>query len=150
MNYLSEISSKLKSVQLSIDGVIEAEMFNNEEQIKKWIRERWLLGLDVNGDAIGIYSKSDYGAEYAFFKNKINPLAGLGNVDLTYSGLMGKSIQIKGFSKAEFEVFSTVSYYDDIVQKYGEVNFNITEAEKNKLTDIIFMVIFKEINKSYE
>ena len=53
-----------------------------------------------------------------------------------------KRIEIQGFNKGEFEVFSTVGYYDEIVQKYGDVNFNITDAEKEKLSNIIFMVIF--------
>ena len=146
MNYLSEISSKLKSVQSSIDGVVEAEMYNNEEQIKRWIRERWLTGYDSNGNPIGLYRFEDYAEE----KYARNSFAGFGNVDLTYSGLMGRSIEIQGFNKGEFEVFSTVGYYSDIVKKYGEVNFNITNAEKEKLSNIIFMVIFNEINEAYE
>lgn len=145
MNYLSEISSKLKSVQLSIDDVIANVVDDNENQIRNWITNRWLLGKDSNDDLIGLYR----GESYANEKYKLNNNAGFGNVDLTYSGLMGRSIQISGFNN-EFEVFSTVGYYDDIVQKYGEVNFNITDAEKEKLSNIIFMVIFNEINEAYE
>lgn len=146
MNYLNEISTKLKSVQLSVDGVIEAEMYKNEELVKKWIRERWLTGKDPYGNAIGMYRFEEYAEE----KYAMNTFAGFGNVDLTYSGLMGRSIEIQGFNKSEFEVFSKVDYYDKIVQKYGDWNFNITKTEKEKLTDIIFMVIFNEINDSYE
>jgi hypothetical protein len=128
-----------------MDGVLEAEIYKNEEQIKRWIRERWLTGYDANGDAIGLYRFEDYAEE----KYARSSLAGFGNVDLTYSGAMGRSIQISGFNKGEFEVFSTVGYYNKIVEKYGEVNFNITETEKNKLTDIIFIVIFNDINEAY-
>lgn len=142
MNYLSEISSKLKVIDF--DEIIANVVDDNEHQVRNWITNRWLLGKNSENELIGLYRGSGYAEE----KYKLNNRAGFGNVDLTYSGLMGRSIQISGFNN-EFEVFSTVGYYDDIVQKYGEVNFNITDAEKNKLTNIIFMVIFNEINEAY-
>lgn len=128
-----------------MDGIIEAEMYNNEEQIAKWIRDRWLTGKDPNGNLIGMYRFEDYAEE----KYNLNSFAGFGNVDLTLSGRMGRSIEISGFNNS-FEVFSTVGYYDEIVEKYGEVNFNITEPERKRLFDAIIMVIFDKIDKAYE
>jgi hypothetical protein len=142
MNYLNDISSKLKLVD--IDEITVNVVDDNEHQIRNWITDRWLLGKNPNGDMIGLYQ----GEEYANEKYSLNNRAGFGNVDLTYSGLMGRSIEISGFNN-EFEVFSTVDYYDKIIDDFGEVNFNITEAEKNKLTDIIFIVIFNDINEAY-
>ena len=144
MNYLKDISTSLKTVQKSFDGVIEAEMFKSEEQIKKWIRERWLTGFDSNRNPIGIYRFEDYAEE----KYAINSFAGFGNVDLTYSGMMGRKIEIKNFNKG-FEVFSTVDYYDKIIDKYGDTNFNVTNPEKEKLEDMMFKVIFNQIDKIY-
>lgn len=145
MNYLSEISKELQTVKISVNGVIEAEMYKNEEQIKRWIRNRWLTGKDPNGNQIGLYRFEDYAED----KYSRSTLAGFANVDLTYSGLMGRSIEIQNFNGG-FEVFSTVGYYDKIIDKYGDVNFNITDIEKDKLIGMIFMVIFEEINKAYE
>lgn len=123
---------------------MNAEMFKNESVVRKWIRERWLTGFNSDGTAIGLYRFE----EYAEQKNAMSSLAGFGNVDLTYSGVMGRAIQIDNFN-GDYKVFSTVGHYDEIVEKYGEANFNITDIEKEKLNDIIFNVIFNEINKSY-
>lgn len=145
MNYLKELSEKVNTVKLSIDDLVSNTIDNNDVQIRKWITDRWLTGKDSNGDLIGLYRSESYANE----KYNISSLAGFSNVDLTYTGLMGRSIQLSGFNN-EFEVFSTVGYYDDITDKYGDINFNITDAEKEKLNDIIFMVIFNEINEAYE
>lgn len=144
MNFLSNISNKLKTVQNSIGVLISVGVESNEEQIRNWIRNRWLTGKDSEGNAIGFYRFEDYAEQ----KNVMNSFAGFGNVDLTYTGLMGKSIEISNFN-GDYQVTSSVSYYDKIIEKYGEINFNITDAEKQKLNDIIFIVIFNEINKSY-
>lgn len=145
MNYLSEIQSKVKAVILSIDDLIANTVDKNEGQIKKWIRDRWITGFNSDGTAIGLYRFEDYAEQ----KYAISTLAGFANVDLTYSGAMGRAIEVKGFNKNEFEVFSKVSYYDKILDKYGENNFNITEIQKEKLTDIILKAILYKINKAY-
>lgn len=144
MNYLKEIQSKVKAVNLSIDDLIANTVDKNEGQIRKWIRDRWITGFKSDGTAIGLYRFEDYADQ----KYNISTLAGFGNVDLTYSGAMGRAIEISGFNN-DFEVFSTVSYYDKIVNDYGESNFNITEVQKEKLTDIILKAILYEINKAY-
>lgn len=145
MNYLKNIQAKLKQAQLSVDDLIANTVDKNEDQIRKWIRESWLTGYDSNNDAIGLYRFEDYAEE----KNAMNSLAGFGNVDLTYSGAMGRAIQIKGLNNNEFEVFSTVSYYDKILEKYGDASFNIREFQKEKLIDLMLKAIFSEINKAY-
>lgn len=144
MNYLSKIQSKVKAVKLSIDDLIANTVGKNEVQIKEWIRDRWITGVNSEGNVIGFYKFEEYAQE----KYEMNKLAGFGNADLTYSGEMGRSIEISGFNN-EFEVFSTVSYFGKILEDYGESNFNITGIQKEKLTDIILKAILYEINKAY-
>ena len=121
----------------------------NEAEIRQTIRDRWLLGKDPDGNEIGIYSRSDFGAEYAFFKNKINPSAGVGNVDLTLTGALGKGIKVKPLGD-NFEVFSTDSKFDEIADKYGDYNFNLSEDEKKVLFDKILVNVLNNVmNKSY-
>jgi hypothetical protein len=124
-------------------------LLSNENLIRKKIRDRWLLGKDPDGNEIGIYSKSQIGAEYAFFKNKINPLAGVGNVDLTLTGALGKGIKVK-LASNNIEIFSTDSKFDEIAEKYGDYNFNLSDAERDILFDKIGgIVLNKVINKTY-
>ena len=145
MTYLDSVIAALKVTQTSLKGVIEAGLYNNEEQIKAWIKERWLTGKDSNGNAIGMYRFEDYAEE----KYSKNSYAGFGNVDLTYSGAMGRAIQINSTSDG-YEITSTVDYYEKIIDKYGDYNLNITEPERLKLEYLIFGVIFNDINKAYE
>lgn len=108
-----------------------------------------MLGKDPDGNEIGVYSRSQIGAEYAFFKNTINPLAGVGNVDLTLTGALGKGIKVKPLGES-FEVFSTDSKFDEIADKYGDYNFNISEDEKKVLFDKIMAQVLNDImDKSY-
>ena len=95
MDYLKAPQKELKKQIAQLQQLVNQELLSNENLIRKKIRDRWLLGKDPDGNEIGIYSKSQIGAEYAFFKNKINPLAGVWNVDLTLTGALGKGIKVK-------------------------------------------------------
>ena len=132
-----------------LQELIQNHVKLNEAEIRQTIRDRWLLGKDPDGNEIGIYSRSAFGAEYAFFKNKINPSAGVGNVDLTLTGALGKGIKVKPLG-GDFEIFSTDSKFDEIADKYGDYNFNISEDEKKVLFDKIMANVLNEImDKSY-
>lgn len=122
-------------------------MFENEKWIRDTVRSNWKLGIrpDTN-DIIGLYRSESYANE----KYNQNSSAGFGNVDLTLTGALGKGIVISGFNK-EYEVFSTDSKYNDIVEKYGDWNFNITEEQKTELFNRIQLVVLtKMINRTYE
>jgi len=150
LDYLKKPSQVLKSQIANLQATINQEMLKNQDEIRQTIRERWLLGKDPLGYAIGIYSKSDIGAEYAFFKNKINPKAGLGNVDLTLTGALGKKIRLVEVSNG-FEVISTDEKFEAIKEKYGDYNFNLSESERKELFDEILLTILTQaINKAYE
>jgi hypothetical protein len=124
---------------------VDYQLHENEEWIKQTIRSRWSLGKKPDGSIIGLYASK----EYARDKFRENSSAGFGNVDLTLTGSLWKGIQISGFND-EYEVFSKDSKYDEIVDKYGEYNFNISETEKKILFDRILVNILTSVmNKTY-
>jgi hypothetical protein len=141
MNYIAPIQKKAKARLSEIQILVGISLKEREDWIRDKIRARWKLGKKPDGSFIGTYSTSNMGAEYAFFKNKINPNAGLGQVDLTLTGALGKGIKISSFND-KAEIYSTDEKYDEISNKYGEYNFNITEEEENEL----FAYIYDEIN----
>ena len=145
MDYPTALVNNVKKVIGSIKDLILLGVLENEKQIRDWITKRWLTGKTPNGDLIGFYQ----GYDYAEFKNVMNSFAGLGHVDLTLTGALGKGIRVNPISKDKFEIFSTDWKYNDIAEKYGELNFNISEPEKKMLYSKIVMVIMQEIDKAY-
>lgn len=145
MNYLEQLQTNVKSVQSSIEDLVDIAMHDNEKQIREWITNRWLLGKTPLGGFIGVYR----GQGYSELKNRLNSKAGLGNVDLTLTGALGRGIRISGFNN-EYEIFSTDWKYEKIVEKYGEINFNISEDEREILFSKITLMILTELNNAYE
>jgi len=87
--------------------------------------------------------------DYADDKYQLNNAAGFGNVDLTLTGALGRGIQISGFND-EYEIFSSDYKYEDIVDKYGYYNFNISEDERKELFDKILVVVLNDVmNNTY-
>lgn len=128
-----------------LQDLVDYQMHENEAWIRQRIRDRWLLGKRPDGSIIGLYQSEDYAEE----KYSKNSLAGFGNVDLTLTGSLWRGIQISGFND-EYEIFSTDSKYDEIKDKYGEYNFNITEEEKQMLFDkILVNVLMDVMDKTY-
>jgi hypothetical protein len=145
VDYLRAPQRELKKQISMIQDLIDYQLHENESWIRETIRSRWALGLKPDGSIIGLYAGEDYARE----KFSKNSSAGFGNVDLTLTGSLWKGIQISGF-KNEYEVFSKDSKYDEIVDKYGEYNFNISEDEKKILFDRIMANILTEvIRKTY-
>lgn len=145
MNYIEPIYKEVLDLRTRIEEVVITEMYQSEDKIRKWITDRWTTGMDSNGNLIGFYRFEDY-AEY---KYALSSLAGFGNVDLTLTGAMGRAIEIIGFD-GEFEIFSTVGYYDEIVEKYGTLQFNITDKQQEMLFDAIWSRLFEKLNNIYK
>jgi hypothetical protein len=141
-----------------IQDLVNSQIKQNESQIRETIRDRWVLGKLPDGSSIAKYSlassyevnrKAGY-AKYYVFKHDLNKKAGLGNVDLTLTGALGKGIKVK-VAQDNFEIFSTDEKFEDIISRYGDYNFNLSEDEKKELFDnIINNVINIVLNQIYE
>lgn len=128
LNYFKPLSKKAKDAQKKTEDFVDEEIIRNEAWIRNNIRNRWLKGLRPDGSIIGEYASESYAED----KFKQNRLAGFGNVDLTLTKSLGEKIEIGGFQN-EYEIFSKDRKYDEIVDKYGEDNFNITPEQEEEL-----------------
>ena len=145
MDYLKPVQKELRSQISMIQDLVDYQLHENEKWIRQKIRDRWSLGLKPDGSIIGLYRSEDYAEE----KYRQNSKAGFGNVDLTLTGSLWRGIQISGFND-EYEIFSSDSKYEEITEKYGYYNFNITDDEKQHLFDKILVNVLMDImNKSY-
>ena len=140
MNYLQTYQKEIKTGVKNIPGMVSFEIMEFEDEIRKWIKERWLLGDRPDGSIIGVYRSS----EYAMFKQSINPKAG-GVVDLTLTESLGDNIQVIPKSKAMFQIISTDSKYSEIVEKYGDVNFNLSPEKLELLFEMVGNMIINKI-----
>lgn len=127
MDYLTPYLTKVKSAKSETIDFVEDGIEAREGHIRKLIKERWLLGNDPDGNVIGYYRST----AYRFFKQQRNPRAA-GDVDLTLTGALGDGIRVHTYG-TKFEIFSTDAKFDDIVKRYGDYNFNITDEEKEAL-----------------
>jgi len=115
-----------------------------EEKVNEFTR-----GERPDGRKIGKYSSAN--AEYAIFKNQINPLAGIGNVDLlltrSFTGKMFVEVTGKGY---EFD--STDSKTANLLIKYGNEIMGLNQEWFNQRNatvyrDILLFDISKVLNK---
>lgn len=140
MNYLETYQTDLKKSVRNISGMVSFEMMEFEDDVRKWIKERWLLGDRPDGSIIGVYRSADYAA----LKQRMNPKAG-GDVDLTLTESLGNNIQLLPNKKNMFEIISTDSKFKEIREKYGDVNFNLSPDKLELLFDMIGNSIINKI-----
>lgn len=141
MEYLANILTKVnrETSRPSIEKLIDDLISLNQGIIIQEIWRRWELGNSVDGGKIGTYSKSPLGQAYAAQKNKQNPLAGYGNVDLTLSGALGENLTVKK-QGGNYKIFSTDEKYQKIGAKYGFDEFGLTEGEMLDFLSELFSV----------
>ena len=103
-----------------LEDIMYSSVMELEDEIRKTIKDRWKRGESVSGGNItnkktgSGYSQLSYKA----LKLMINPSAG-GNVDLTYTGILGDKIELIKNGNGDYEIISTDSKYEEIGDKYG-------------------------------
>lgn len=133
----------LNSIRQEVKPTFDAFFYEKEDYIRNTIRNRWLLGIKPDGSRIGVYYDNEY-QEYKYFKN---PQAG-GEVDLTLTGDLGRAIEIFNTPNG-FEIFSKDWKFEDIAEKYGYINFNITENETDQIINEISSITLVYLYKKY-
>ena len=121
--------NKINKPEIDLDLLFDNLFEEVFYKVKQSIKERWRKGENPVGNVIGWYTSEDYALEKMNLSGRI---ADMWVVDLTYSGLMGDRLTFGFIDVAKYNIFSTVDYYDDIVNKFGEWNFNVGEKEKEK------------------
>jgi hypothetical protein len=140
MNYLETYQTELKTGIKNIPNMVAVEMLSYEDEVRKWIKERWLLGDRPDGSIIGVYRSSDY----AMFKQRMNPKAG-GDVDLTLTESLGDKIQMIPQGSSMFKIISTDSKYSEIIEKYGDVNFNLSPDKLELLFEMVGNLVINKV-----
>lgn len=124
----------------------EKELIQITPQLLDMVIERWKSGKGVRGGLIGEYQSYDY----ALFKNRLNPAAGMGNVDLINTGDLKDGL----FIKKEGNLFNIVSRdkkYQMIANKYGAEEFGLTDAQMQEtLAEIKLIVLEDKLKRIYE
>lgn len=142
----TNIANKLNvenDIEYKFDTLFETYL----PKIRKLIKDRWLSGKKPNGNDIGLYDDGEY-EKYKFFE--VSDKAGYGKVDLTLTGDLGNGIDIGFIDAGEYEIFSNDYKYEDIIERYGEDNFNITEQETEQIAkEITTKIVIELLKKAY-
>ena len=125
-----EMSRRLKPLlnQQHLKNLVNIEIINDEDKLVAIKKQQYIIGDIFSNGKKAKYSKKSRVVEgggelYRDFKNKLNPKAGLGNVDLILGGSFINSFFIE--EKGEGYIFAaTDSKVDDLIDRYGEDIFN--------------------------
>jgi len=138
MNYLETYEKDLSRQTVDVFQDVMNEYIKIKPQIKQLIKDRWLLGKRPDGSLIGEYRS----ISYAYEKNQQNSRAGLFNVDLIDTGDLVNQITL-ALTGSGIEIISIDSKFNKIADKYGDDNFNITDAEQEQIEEMIFATIIQ-------
>lgn len=108
-------------------------MKDNEQDVVELNRQQLLKGLTADNDVVGDYRSMGY----ALMKERMNPLAGFGNVDLKFTGefYTGFTLIIDG---NQYVIFSVNWKTNKLVKKYGDGIFGLNAESRQKLwSDIV-------------
>jgi hypothetical protein len=142
MGYLETYRNKLRAE--ASPGQLSENIFQllilNAGNIATDVRRRWLIGESINEGIIGRYAST----EYSMYKASLNPL-GKGNVDLTLTGALGESINVKRLSANKYEIFSTDEKYQSIGRKYGFEEFGLTDQQQGIMFEELYQFALQTV-----
>lgn len=145
MDYINPARRSLRASLQELPILFQKGIISQEKEIRELIRDRWILGERPDGSVIGYYSLM----QYSINKNVSNPLAGFGVVDLILTGSLWNKIKISPFGDS-VEVYSMDEKYAHISKKYGDENFNLTDAQTEVLINKVACAIMNNIlTKAY-
>ena len=118
-----------------LKNLVNIEIINDEDKLVDIKKQEYLVGNIFSNGKKAKYSKKsrvvEGGSElYRDFKNKLNPLPGLGNVDLILGGSFINSFFLE--EKGKGYIFgATDSKANDLLGRYGEDIFNLNQKAFN-------------------
>lgn len=129
--------------KIDIIELMDKSIEDNEAEILDTLTETQMLkGQNALNNPIGYYSNK----MYEQFKKSLNSNAG-GRVDLKVTGNLYHSFTLKKVNSG-FEVYSPLTYFTKLADKYGVEAFDLSEQNKAELAKgaIIysFIKLFKD------
>lgn len=152
------ISAKQYQIRLSpllnqstMSDLVEKIVVSDNEKLKARKVEEFTKGERPDNTKIGTYSnRSELAAEYAFFKNKVNPLAGLGHVDLMLTRSFVNKMYVKPHGLG-FILDSTDNKTGNLVGQYGKDILGLNQDWfSNRQSQIYKATLVFYIKKSYK
>lgn len=117
--------------KIAVGKTTEAMIALNKEQLE--------AGYGADGKRIGRYRSQ----VYAQMKNAMNPLPGLGNVDLILTGAFSDSFQVD-VNGDEIERIATDSKTDVLIDKYGDDVFGLTDNNQEFYNEEVFYPVMAD------
>lgn len=114
---------------------IRNSFMNNESVVADLNADQMLEGLDREGNPI----RPTYASpEYAALKQRLNPRPTTGTPDLRLTGAFQRKIFLR-FVQDAFELDSTDEKTEELVFKYGDVIFGLTEESRQKIPELFLI-----------
>lgn len=137
--------------QQHLKNLVNVEIINDEDKLVDVKRQQYIVGDIFSNGRKSKYSKKSKLVEggnelYMDFKHKLNPKAGLGNVDLILNGSFINSFLLK--EKGEGYIFgASDSKADELKNRYGEEIFNLNQKAFNEFINKYVFSDFRKILK---
>ncbi len=122
MTTISDAFESLKTID--IQGEAAGAIDDTKEEMKNIQRDQLLHGIKGDGKQIGKYRNRAYAAK----KYAMNPLAGIGNVDLKLTGSVHNDIFVDVRDR-EFIIDSADTKMEGLTEKYGDP-FGLTDENE--------------------
>lgn len=125
---MSTIQALLDAVrQINLRDEVPKIIEESKEKIEAFNQMQLYSGLDSKGNKIRSYRNKSY----AYKKSTINPKPGLGTPDLKLTGKFYRGMKVI-VTSSTFEVDSVDGKTSDLIEKYGEGIFGLTEESKTE------------------
>ncbi len=137
--------------QQHLKNLVNIEIINDEDKLVAIKKQQYIVGDIFSNGKKAKYSKKsrvvEGGSElYRYFKNKLNPKAGLGNVDLILGGSFINSFFIE--EKGKGYIFAaTDSKANDLIGRYGEEIFNLKQKSFDEFLNKYITSNFRSVLK---
>lgn len=129
---------------------MEEIVLSDQKPLKEEKINEWEHGLRPDGNGIGTYSPTEMGYDYADFKNKINPLAGFGNVDLLLTRQTARTLYVHKASKKGSFIFGMNDTHN-LIGRYGIDIMGLNQDWFDKRqNDIYRLTLVYNIKKNYK
>lgn len=133
---------KQKFERLNTDAVIDKTMDESLPDFVEMQKDQLSQGINQKGQGIGKY-KDPY---YADVKHSMNPLPGVGNVDLKYTGAFYQGLQAAIVGES-IVIESTDSKASELEAKYGPI-YGMDAESKRMMREKIRPRFYRNIKQA--
>ena len=139
MATILEMRSRLDLLASQMQAITGGAMKESEPDLIELNKEQMLSGIRADGEEIGQYKSISYALE----KNKLNPKAGFGAVDLRLTGQFQSEMLLQVWGE-NYSIISDDPKTGKLADQYGEEIFGLTVENKTVANEIIVPSIIQQ------